>query len=382
MAKNLSVVILAYNRPNALKRLLDSLLKAHIKEYNLNLVFSLDKNSHPQVVELANSFEIIDVKKEIIQQKESLGAEKHNLLVQQLSISYENLLILEDDSFVSPFIFDYAFSALKFYNQNDIAMISLYPYLWVESVSVPFSPVYDGYFNYFQQRPTSHGYIIQRYQVNKFNNWFKNFKTNKNQLPPNTLRWNKQSWERIWYNYLIETNQFTVFPRVAFNTVFGEIGYNVKNIDEENAFHQSLSIGKETFNFSTLENSMSVYDAFYEYLRYDAWGFKNLEGNIYGTKKKSTLKNEFVVINGFNKHSEQVFGRGLKPIELNILLNNPGKKISIIKKDLYKSPLINNIDNYLYFHSLFSIPNLKILVIYYLRKFKRLKIFKFLYNLN
>lgn len=375
MIEKLTIIIIAFNRHQSLERLLNSIFQTDRAGYHLNLIFSLEKNSSKEVIKIVNDFEIDGILKTIVQSEHHLGAEGHNLAVQQLALNYDNILILEDDSFVSPAIFHYAFSTLNFYNNINIAAISLYPYLWVESVSVPFIPVDDGFINYFQQRPSSHGYILSKNQIIKFNEWQRSFSVNKIELPPNTLRWNKQSWERIWYYYLIETNQFVVFPRVAFNTVFGELGYNVKNADEGNAFQQPLSLSKVNYNFSTPENSMSVYDAFYEFLKYDKFGFKNLEGNIYGTKKKTTIKKEFVVINGFNKLSEKSFGRGLKPIELNILLNNPGKEISIIKKDNYENSLINDIDSYLYFHSLFSIPNTKFLLTYYLRKL-RFKLFK------
>lgn len=370
MINQITLIILAYNRPKALERLLNSILQTDRIGYNLNLIFSLEKNSHKEVITIINDFEIDGILKTVIQSKCHLGAEGHNLAVQQLALDYEHILILEDDSFVSPSIFHYAFSALNFYYQKNIAAISLYPYLWVESVSVPFIPLDDGFINYFQQRPSSHGYILSKNQIIKFNDWQRSFKLNEIELPPNTYGWNKQSWERVWYYYLIETNQFVVFPRIAFNTVFGELGYNVKNADEGNTFQQPLSIGKKAYNFSNLVNSMSVYDAFYEFMKYEEFGFRNLEGNIYGTKKKSTLKKEFVAINGFNKLSEKSFGRGLKPIELNIILDNPGKEISIIRRESYKNSLVNNIDNYLYFHTLFSIPNIKILLAYYLRKLR------------
>jgi hypothetical protein len=378
MINHLTIVVMAYNRPIALARLLNSIIQADLNGYSFNFIFSLEKNSNNEVVKLVNDFELNGINKTIIQSDISLGAEGHNLAVQQLALNYDNLLILEDDSFVSPYIFDYAFAALNFYYQNKgIAAISLYPYLWVESVSVPFVPLYDGYFNYFQQRPTSHGYILSKNQVIKFNEWQETFSENRNQLPPNTLSWNKLSWERVWYNYLIETNQFTVFPRVAFNTVFGELGYNVKNSDERNAFQQALALDKSEYHFSTLENSLSVYDAFYEFLRYDNLGFTNVEGNLYGTKDKSTLRSDFVATNGFHSSALKTFGRDLKPIEINITLNNPGNEISIIKKNEYKNTSVNHLNNHLYFNNLFSLPKIQIILKYYIRRLGiRLRVIK------
>lgn len=369
MINHLTIVIMAYNRPKALQRLLYSLAQADMTGYTFNFVFSLDKNSDKEVVKIINDFELEGINKTIILNEFSLGAEGHNLKIQQLALKYKYILILEDDSFVSPSIFDYSFAALNFYiNQKEIAAISLYPYLWVESLSVPFNPLFDGYFNYFQQRPTSHGLILSKDQVKKFNDWQLNKKESKNELPPNTLEWNNQSWERIWYNYLIDTNQFVVFPRVAYNTVFGELGYNVKNIDTWNAFQEPLALGKSNFRFSTLENSYSVYDAFYEFLRYAKLGFINVEGNLYGTKSKTTLKNNIIAINGYHSSSIKTFGRNLKPIELNLILNNPGNEISIIEIDNYENVKSNKLDNHLYFNNLFSFPKKQIILKYFLRR--------------
>lgn len=372
MISQLTIVIIAYNRSEALKRLLGSISLTKLKDYNLNFIFSLEKKATKAVIKVINDFELNRINKVIIHNDNFLGADRHNLKVQQLALIHENILILEDDHFVSPYLFDFAFAALNFYQKNEnVAAISLYPYSWVESISVPFLPLEDGYFNYFQQRPSSRGYILTKNQVIRFNEWKINNPSCKNQLPPNTKKWKSDNWEKMWYNYLIDTNQFLVFPHVAFNTVFGELGYNMKNSNERYAFQQPLAFGKSIYNFSTSEHSYSVYDAFYEYLKYEELGFEDVEGNLYGTKTIDCISKKFIAINTCNDSSIKSFGRDLKPIELNVLLNNHGNEISIIETKNYRKNNINNLENYLYFKNLFAFPTLSVFFKYCLRRIKQ-----------
>jgi len=368
----LTVVIIAYNRAWALKRLLESLYRTNLKDYNLKFVFSLEKDSPSDVESVIKDFEFGGVDIIIHKNEERLGADAHNLAVQQLALIHGNLLILEDDHFVSPFVFDYCFEALRFYKDKQrIAAISLYPYLWVESVSVPFIPLHDGYINYYQQRPSSRGYLLTKENVIKFNQWKNRNHGKQNPLPPNTYTWKHDNWEREWYHYIIETNQFLVFPRVAYNTVFGEPGYNMNDPNERTVFQHPLMIGKSEFRFSAMEDSMAVYDSFYEFLKYEEIGITETEGDLYGTKGPGLIHKKYVIINSNHSSSIKSFGRDLKPIELNVLFNNSGNEISMIETIHYQSRQTENLENYLYFNNLFSFPSLKVFLAYYRKKIEK-----------
>ena len=133
-----AIVVVAFNRPDSLKRLLGSLKKGHYPD-DIKLIISIDHSpDNSPVVDCANDFEWNAGEKEIIIHPENLGLRRHILSCGDLSYKYGSVIILEDDLFVSPFFYQYSLDALDFYkDKDDIAGIGLFNYPHIERSSNP-----------------------------------------------------------------------------------------------------------------------------------------------------------------------------------------------------------------------------------------------------
>jgi len=118
--KKPAIVVVAYNRPNSLKRILQSISLANYNsQKDIPLIISIDKaTNEDEVVKVAKEFKWNFGKKEIRTFKERQGLRKHVIQCGDLSIKYGAAIILEDDLFVSPNYYNYIVNALDFYENS------------------------------------------------------------------------------------------------------------------------------------------------------------------------------------------------------------------------------------------------------------------------
>ena len=132
------IIVLAYNRAQALSRLLQSIEKA---DYHISttLVISIEGNASNDVVQTAENFETKKLNKLIIRRKERLGLRNHVIACGDLVNKYDAVIILEDDLVVDRYFYRYACDAIKFYNDDEsIAGIALYSHEYNEFSNLPF----------------------------------------------------------------------------------------------------------------------------------------------------------------------------------------------------------------------------------------------------
>jgi len=101
-----TIVVVAYNRPIALQRLLESLTAA-VYPNAVNLVVSVDYGGDSSVTEIAISFIWTYGNKRVILRDQNLGLHKHILACGQLSDEYGSIVLLEDDLYVSSAFYEY-----------------------------------------------------------------------------------------------------------------------------------------------------------------------------------------------------------------------------------------------------------------------------------
>lgn len=264
--------MVAYNRPEALARILQSLAGANYVNYSdIRLIISIDGggNRNQEVKQAANSFVWVYGEKEIIEHQENLGLRDHVIFCIDLTDKYDNLIILEDDNFVSINFYDFAIQALSFYNNDThIAGISLYAYQYYESFNTVFIPLADGYDTYFMQVPSSLGQIWTKRQWSAFKFWYN---TNpsiepKDKIPEKVKTWPESSWKKYFYKYMVEKNLFFVFPQIAFTTNFGDAGTHFSS--QTQIYQVALEYyekGKR-YNFLSFDQSFNKYDSYFELL--------------------------------------------------------------------------------------------------------------------
>lgn len=328
-----AIIIPAYNRAYSLERLLRSVAAAKYAHSSIALVISIDKNDNEEVYRLAENFEWPYGVKKIIAQPTHLGLKEHILRCGDLSVEYGAVIILEDDLFVSPCFYDYTLQALGYYGQGEqeanVAGISLFNYEVAENGFGAFEAMPDGTDVYFMQMASSWGQCFTAKQWQNFRTWFSTHDKimSTENLPDYILGWSESSWKKHFVRYLVATDKYFVFPRVSLSTNFGERGTNT---DRRGLFQSALLTFEKKFAFAPLEQSLSVYDAWFEM---QAACFKKLNPSfstcdlaldLYGTKKKSEIQSSFLLSSKPCAKPIKSFGNELRPMLSNIILQNEG----------------------------------------------------------
>ena len=147
-----AIIVIAYNREASLKRLLTSLNNAIYESDDITLIISIDKSDNEKVYKTADEFDWKHGIKKTILSDENLGLKKHVLKCGDYVYEYENIIVLEDDLYVSKNFYSYACQALEFsMDKQEIEGVSLYNHELNVHVREPFKAIDDGEENYYMQ---------------------------------------------------------------------------------------------------------------------------------------------------------------------------------------------------------------------------------------
>ena len=365
------IVVVGFNRPNSLKRLLCSIDKAKYPEYPIRLIISLDGGDNDAVTQTAYDFQWRYGEKEIKCYKERLGLKRHIVSCGDLTAQYEAVIILEDDMFVSPYFYYFAIEALKFYSGDDrISGISLYSHSYNETAKLPFYPVKDDSDVFFMQLPSSWGQVWTKQQWNDFKKWLDNgvALTKRDNLPDNVIKWSESSWKKLFFKYLYDTNKYFVYPRSSFCTNFSEKGIHMG--EPLNTYQVILQLSKSfDYRFKKLDESLAVYDAYCELLPeiLNIFGKKlknfNYEVDLYGTKDVNKIKRAYILTIRKSKSPIFTYSCQLKPKEMNIICDVNGEDIVLSKKgDVIASKLKIHSKEFEYYYEKKGIKELFIIL--------------------
>lgn len=167
------IVVVAYNRPQSLKRILKFIGNAKYPDKNVPLIISIDKGDNEEVLNIANDFVWEYGEKIVDYQKENLKLRKHILKCGNWSKKFGSVIILEDDLIVSPYFYAYAQKALSFStDKHYIGGISLYNHRWNVNVSEPFEISDDPFDNWYFQFASSWGEAWTKEQWISFLEWY------------------------------------------------------------------------------------------------------------------------------------------------------------------------------------------------------------------
>lgn len=333
----LAIVLVGYNRAEPMKDLLVSLNNIKTEREDIQLVISIDNKGTVDVNKLANDYIWRHGKKTVIIHEEKLGLKNHFIWAGDQTEEYENVLFLEDDLYVSPYIIEFVEAYLKKYaDDNRIAAASLYNPILCEFTKCKFYQIQDGYDNYFLQHPYW-GNVWCRSKWREFKKWFIGYKYNERILPSNVRAWGEHSFKKVYIQYLIETNRYVVYPRISYITNMGVKGlHNKYNAIQ---FQVVLEGGHRELRLSSLDESDAVYDAFFEVCpniikkHVEELNKYDLCIDLNGMKDKVT--SEYVITRRKVKKAIQSFDASMRPNELNILMNNKGVEFSLaLSKDI------------------------------------------------
>ncbi|HTH31890.1 MAG TPA: glycosyltransferase family A protein [Lacibacter sp.] len=327
MEADIAIVIAAYNRPASLLRLLGSVAAANYQGYgNISLYLSIDHSGSDDCKYIAEAFEWKYGTKKVLQHSQNLGLKKHILSCGDLSQQHEGVIVLEDDLFVSPGFYDYAQQAYAFYKADDqVAGIALYHNSFNEVAYCPFEPLHDGFDNYFMQVPCSWGQLWTGKQWRGFVHYMNGAKDEEMRtLPGNVQQWpGKSSWKKYFYSYLHQSGKYFVYPRIGLSTNFGDAGQHLQQ--SQAVFQTPLLLSTKIFQFSTLSDSLSLYDGFFElsgdvYKRF-VGSNEAVSFDLNGTKPLHSVTTKYLISSKQCKRPQQKFAVACYPYENNILLS-------------------------------------------------------------
>jgi glycosyltransferase involved in cell wall biosynthesis len=326
---NPSIVVVAYNRPEVLSRLLHSIASAFYADYTgIRLVISIDGQGdrNKEVVNIAQTFMWKYGEKRVIAHPENLGLRNHIISCGDLIHMFDNLIVLEEDCFVSRNFYDFAVQSLSQYAiDKNITGISLYSYLFNESFGTLFIPLVDGYDTYFMQVPSSLGQIWTKKQWFGFKAWYNTNHSieETDKIPEKVKTWPESSWKKYFYKYMVENDLFFVYPHIAFTTNFGDAG---THFPEQTQMYQVTIEHYEKekrFNFQQFNKSNNKYDAYFEILPecLIASGV-NIDPDtcmdIFGSKPLSLFTNKYALSCKYCTRPIQSFDNVLIPLIQNV----------------------------------------------------------------
>ncbi len=339
---NPAIVISAFNRPHALARLLAALNKAEYPDDGVPLVISIDRSDaghNQEAIDVAELFEWRFGPKRVVKHKDHLGLVQPVFYCGGLSQEYGAVIFLEDDLGISPVFYNYASSALSFFDSDEcIAGISLYA-LWFNGYTKqPFVPLADGTDVFFLQIPYTQGQAWTQKQWQRFSDW-----RAKGDLRPASgdnlhrmwLDFDAEDHFPIMTKYLVSTNSYYVFPRVSLTTGMGDAG---THFAQSTSFFQApLLQSKDSFTFKNFDDSFAVYDSFFE-IRPDRMNrltnaLRDYEYSVdlYATKEPRHLQTSYVLTSRRSRAPILTFGKAMWPMEANVIDAIPGAEITLSK---------------------------------------------------
>lgn len=336
---NPAVVVMAYNRPDALNRLLASLkLACYPREKPVCLHISIDQSPqgvHSGVLEAAERFDWPMGPKRVDVTPGPLGLVEHFYRCGDLAGQYGSIILLEDDLAVSPAYYSFAAGALDFYASDQrLAGVSLYA-LWFNGYTQdPFIPLVDEADVFFLQIPYTQGQAFTADQWQRFRDWHQQpgpVFLDRSPLHDMFLHFSEDEWFPTRTRYLVATDRYYVYPRTSLTTGLGDAGTHFSQ--SSYSFQTPLQRHKTDYRFQPLDTSDAVYDSFFELLPDRlcrlAPDLKIGEYNVdlNGTKSKRNLPAEFTLTSRPSRDPLQTFGKSAWPLEANILDGVPGNEI-------------------------------------------------------
>lgn len=265
---NICICIAAYNRVDALNRLLQCLAQIPIYEsITIDLVLSIDySNLQNEVEDCIKNFEWVHGKTNVVKHSKNIGLKNHILKCGSFSFEYDCLVLLEDDLIISPFFIPYLIESIKICREDKfIAGISLYSYKKNEGDKMDFNCYIDEFDNYYLQFPSSWGLAFTPEQWSKFQSWFFDNDCDyflDDSVPKYVRDWSKSSWKKHFVRYLTNTSTYFLYPRFSLSSNPGVDGTHHNSLGS--LYSVPICTAPRKWYLSKINRSRAVYDVNFE----------------------------------------------------------------------------------------------------------------------
>lgn len=326
----LAIVVVGYNRIDAITRLLNSLNAAEYPVSNIPLVISLDYGGGEKIRDEVLNYEWKHGPKFCIFHEKNLKLRKHIFSCLSLSEYFKGVIVLEDDLYVSPYFYYYALKSLDFYgNDNNVAAISLYSTRTNFFTSLPLNLMRGESDVYAAQVVETWGECVNYRMWSDFKKWMdKNSDINWSEIDmyERISNW-KNAWSKYFFAYIITCNKFYVYPYTSLTTCFADEGVHNSGVSKISYSSQAvLQSRKLNYTFLGFEE-LYKYDVYYNPVGlWDELGVpKNeLVIDLYNNRKYKS-KRYLLTTKKLSFKIEKSFALRLKPMEANIYCNLYGE---------------------------------------------------------
>jgi hypothetical protein len=337
-----AIVVIAYNRPQALERLLASLSRANYSNAgDVPLVISIDRaadGASQAVARSARAFAWPHGPKSVIEREQHLGLVAHFRACGRLAVEFGGAVLLEDDLGVAAPFYQFATAALERYESEPrVAGICLYGLSFNGFTHEPFLPLDDGSDTFLLQLPYTQGLAFTAQQWRRFEDRSNNHEVEAHpRLHPSFLRFGPDEWFPLFARFLATEDLFMCFPRVSLTVGWGDAGTHFAGSSPW--FQTPVQLTDKPYRFTELGGAAN-YDSFYEILpgslRSLAPGISSLDYDIdlNATKRPMNLQHDHVLTSRPVRRALRQFGLQMYPPELNLIESAPGDAISLARRD-------------------------------------------------
>jgi hypothetical protein len=334
-----AIVIVGYNRPDAINRLLNSISKARYETNGIPLIISIDEsNKSNQIEDIARNFHWEYGIKEIRRFPQRQGLRKHIIQCGDLSEKFGAVIVLEDDLAVAEDFYTYVCKTHDFYSDDEkICGVSLYSYNATPFTHFTFSPMPTIFDVYLGDMIVTWGQSWTYKQWNKFKKWYEEhvdkLPAENPKIPMDISGWTR-SWGRYFASYMADLELSYIYPYIARSTCYSDFGEHNKNHVPFTFVQVPLMNGyKYEYNFAKYEKLVH-YDSFFERKLSNKDVIHGIPGdNIVmdlNNMKTSMEGKDYVITNSKLPYKIITsFGLTLRPISMNVLNEVPGNQINL-----------------------------------------------------
>ena len=229
-----AIVAVGYNRPEGMKRLLDSIGRAHFDSNDIPLIVSIDESIKSDEVEkVAKEFDWNYGHKEIHRFPVRQGLRKHIIQCGDYSEKYGGVIILEDDLVVAEDFYKYVCQAHDFYGGDDrVCGVALYSYRSNVFTHFSFDPMRTPYDVYLGGMVVTWGQSWNLRQWRKFREWYVQHEEKlpvlSKAMPQDISSWTR-SWGRYFASFMADQHVSYIYPYIARSTCFSDFGEHNKS---------------------------------------------------------------------------------------------------------------------------------------------------------
>ncbi len=351
---DLTVVVLAHDRPRSLRRLLDSLARAECGP-RTPLVISIDPGgvNLEEVSAVARGFGSWPGPVEVRIAEEPLGLVGHFIGAGSMTSEVGPVVLLEDDLVVGPGFALWAAAALGAYGGSPLVGGVSLNSLWFHGIRhLPFETLLDGSDAFAVSVAWFHGLVLHPRWWAEFRDWSDREsgapgmagrggpgESSPVDLPGVFSEFAPDEWFPTMTRWLVDSGRTFVFPRWSHATNHGDVG---AHFDHPTDWFQTPLAESCPDPRLPEEGAWVGYDAWQEiqleslFRRVPSLAERtggDLTMDLWALRERSDVSTEWIITTRGTANPECSWGASLRPLEANVIGGSAGGSIHLCRVD-------------------------------------------------